>query len=64
MVSLSIFANIIIKDLEKNEQFIGALESPKRAVRNRPMTKETIISVLRDTNCIRWLVGKVGCNYV
>lgn len=58
MATSSIFANITIKDPKKVEQFIDALESSERAVRNRQTEKSSSISVLRDNDSIRRLIEK------
>ncbi len=58
MATSSIFTNISIKDPKKIELFISALESSEKAVKNRPAVKSYDISVVRDSDSIRWLMKK------
>lgn len=58
MATSSIFTNISIKDPEKIELFIKALESSEEAVKNRPTVKDCNISVAHDSESIRRFMAK------
>ncbi len=59
MAISSIFTNILIKDPEKIDLFIDALESSEEAVKNRPITEGSNISILRDADSTRKFMAKM-----
>lgn len=57
MATSSIFASVELEDPEKIERFFCALESSEKAVKSCPPVKSSNISILRDPDSIRQLLG-------